>query len=68
MMLMKRDQHRVMMYILLLISIFRILLHSALLEQLEKYKAEHGTAVVMETKTEKIRAIVNLGRTSGDLL
>ena len=38
--------------------------HSALLEQLEKYKAEHGTAVVMETKTGKIRAIVNLGRTS----
>jgi len=38
--------------------------HSALLEQLEKYKADHGTAVVMETKTGKIRAIVNLGRTS----
>ena len=37
--------------------------HSALLEQLEKYKADHGSAVVMETKTGKIRAIVNLGRT-----
>ncbi len=36
--------------------------HSALLEQLEKYKADHGSAVVMETKTGKIRAIVNLGQ------
>ncbi|MEE3035422.1 MAG: penicillin-binding protein [Bacteroidota bacterium] len=38
--------------------------HSALLEQLEKYEADHGSAVVMETGTGKIRAIVNLGRTS----
>lgn len=37
--------------------------HSALLEQLEKYKAEHGSVVVMETKTGKIKAIANLGRT-----
>ncbi len=38
--------------------------HHALLEQLEKFKADHGTVVVMETKTGEIRAISNLGRTS----
>lgn len=38
--------------------------HHALLEQLEKYKADHGTVVVMETKTGEIRAISNLGRNS----
>ena len=37
--------------------------HSALLEQLEKFKAAHGTVVVMETQTGKIKAIANLGRT-----
>ena len=36
--------------------------HHALLEQLEKYKADHGTVVVMETKTGEIKAISNLGR------
>lgn len=36
--------------------------HHALLEQLEKYKADHGCVVVMETKTGEIRAISNLGR------
>lgn len=36
--------------------------HHALLEQLEKYKADHGSVVVMETKTGAIRAISNLGR------
>lgn len=36
--------------------------HHALLAQLEKFEAEHGTAVVMEVKTGAIRAIVNLGR------
>lgn len=36
--------------------------HHALLEQLEKYKADHGCVVVMETQTGKIRAISNLGR------
>ena len=36
--------------------------HHALLEQLEIYKADHGTVVVMETKTGEIRAISNLGR------
>ncbi len=37
--------------------------HHALLEQLEKYKADHGCVVVMETNTGEIRAIANLGRT-----
>jgi cell division protein FtsI (penicillin-binding protein 3) len=36
--------------------------HHSLLEQLEKYKADHGCVVVMETKTGEIRAISNLGR------
>ena len=36
--------------------------HHALLEQLEKYKADHGSVVVMETKTGAVRAISNLGR------
>ena len=36
--------------------------HHALLEQLETYKANHGSVVVMETKTGEIRAISNLGR------
>lgn len=38
--------------------------HHALLEQLEIYKADHGSVVVMETKTGEIRAISNLGRNS----
>lgn len=37
--------------------------HSALLEQMENFKADHGTVVVMETKTGKIKAIANLGKT-----
>ncbi len=36
--------------------------HHALLAQLEKYEAEHGTVVVMEVKTGEIKAIANLGR------
>jgi cell division protein FtsI (penicillin-binding protein 3) len=36
--------------------------HHALLEQLDKYKADHGCVVVMETKTGEIKAISNLGR------
>ena len=40
--------------------------HHALLASLEKYEAEHGTVVVMETKTGAIKAIANLGRTDGD--
>lgn len=38
--------------------------HHSLLTQLEKYEADHGTVVVMETKTGEIKAISNLGRTS----
>ncbi|MCF7567621.1 transpeptidase family protein [Sabulilitoribacter arenilitoris] len=38
--------------------------HHALLEQLEKYKADHGCVVVMETKTGEVKAIANLGRNS----
>jgi cell division protein FtsI (penicillin-binding protein 3) len=38
--------------------------HHALLGQLEKFKADHGSVVVMETKTGEIKAISNLGRTS----
>lgn len=36
--------------------------HHALLDQLEKYSADHGTVVVMETQTGEIKAISNLGR------
>ena len=39
--------------------------HSTLLSQLEKYKADHGTVVVMEVNSGDIKAIVNLGRTEG---
>ncbi len=38
--------------------------HHALLEQLEKYKADHGCVVVMETETGEVKAISNLGRNS----
>ncbi len=37
--------------------------HHALLRQLEKYKADHGCAVVMETNSGEIKAIVNLSKT-----
>ncbi|MEI6865677.1 penicillin-binding protein [Flavicella sp.] len=37
--------------------------HHALLEQLEKFEADHGCVVVMETSTGSIKAIANLGRT-----
>ncbi|MBK3516464.1 penicillin-binding protein [Carboxylicivirga marina] len=37
---------------------------SALLQQLQKHKADHGCAVLMEVETGKIRAIANLGRAS----
>ena len=37
--------------------------HHALLGQLEKYKADHGCVIVMETKTGEVKAISNLGRT-----
>ena len=38
--------------------------HYALLKQMEFFGADHGCAVVMETKTGEIKAISNLGRTS----
>lgn len=38
--------------------------HHALLSQLEKFSADHGSVVVMETKTGEIKAMSNLGRTS----
>ena len=38
--------------------------HHALLGQLEKFEADHGSVVVMETGTGEIKAISNLGRTS----
>ena len=37
--------------------------HHALLAQLERFEADHGTVVVMETKTGAIKAISNLART-----
>ena len=37
--------------------------HHALLTQLEKYKADHGSVIVMETATGEVKAISNLGRT-----
>lgn len=37
---------------------------SALEKQLKKHSAEYGTAIVMEVKTGKIKAISNLSRTS----
>ena len=40
--------------------------HRALLRTLNKYGADHGSAIVMEVATGKIRAMVNLGRTDED--
>lgn len=37
--------------------------HHALLGQLEKFEADHGTVVVMENETGAIKAMANLGRT-----
>ncbi|MBL6648668.1 MAG: penicillin-binding protein 2 [Flavobacteriaceae bacterium] len=42
---------------------FQDITHHSLLEQLEKFQADHGTAIVMETSTGEIKAISNLGRT-----
>ena len=36
--------------------------HHALLQSLEKYSADHGCVIVMETKTGAVRAISNLGK------
>ena len=38
--------------------------HHSLLQQLDKYKADHGCVIVMETKTGEVKAISNLGRSS----
>lgn len=40
--------------------------HNALLETVEKYKADYGCAIVMEVETGKIRAISNLSKTKYD--
>lgn len=40
------------------------IVHHALLSQLEKFEADHGTVVVMETKTGEVKAISNLKRTA----
>lgn len=40
--------------------------HHALLEALETYEADHGTVVVMETKTGEVKAIANLGKTTNN--
>tara|TARA_B100001750_G_scaffold214976_1_gene198562 strand:- start:70279 stop:72285 length:2007 start_codon:yes stop_codon:yes gene_type:complete len=39
--------------------------HHALLGQLEKYQADHGCVIVMETESGEVKAISNLGRTEG---
>jgi cell division protein FtsI (penicillin-binding protein 3) len=39
------------------------LTESALMKMMMQSESEHGTAIVMETKTGKIKAIANLGRT-----
>ena len=38
--------------------------HHELLYQLEKFEADHGTMIVMETKSGKVKGISNLARTS----
>ena len=40
------------------------MVHKELLKQLEDFQAHHGCAVVMETKTGQIKAIVNLAQTT----
>ena len=39
------------------------IVHHELLSQLEKFKADHGTMILMETNSGKIKGISNLGRT-----
>ncbi|RYF85316.1 MAG: PASTA domain-containing protein [Chitinophagaceae bacterium] len=39
------------------------MVESALMKMMVQSESEHGTAIVMETKTGKIKAIANLGRT-----
>mgnify|MGYP000870929330 CR=1 FL=1 len=38
----------------------------ALLKMVQQVQAQYGTAIVMETKTGKVKAIANLGRTTND--
>ena len=38
--------------------------HHSLLKQLEDFEADHGSVVIMETKTGAIKAISNLARTT----
>ncbi|MFM6997743.1 MAG: penicillin-binding transpeptidase domain-containing protein [Bacteroidota bacterium] len=40
--------------------------HRALLQRLEQFQADHGSVIVMEVATGKIRAMVNLGREKDD--
>ncbi|MCK5824463.1 MAG: transpeptidase family protein [Ichthyobacteriaceae bacterium] len=40
--------------------------HHALLRSLERFEADHGTVVVMEVSTGKVRAIVNLAKTTNN--
>ncbi len=40
---------------------FQDVAQSALLQQLQEYRADHGTAILMEVKTGAIKAIANLG-------
>lgn len=40
--------------------------HHALLESLQKFNAEHGCVIVMESKTGNIKAISNLGKGAND--
>ena len=40
--------------------------YHALLEQLKAYEADHGTVIVMETKTGEVKAMANLGKASND--
>ncbi len=40
------------------------MVHHELLYQLEKYEADHGTMILMESNTGSVKAISNLGRTS----
>jgi cell division protein FtsI (penicillin-binding protein 3) len=43
---------------------FQDVAHHALLNQLVKYEADHGSVVVMEVETGAVKAIVNLGKNS----
>ncbi len=44
------------------------IVENALLGMVKQAQAEYGTAILMETKTGKIKAIANLGRTPGDTI